>query len=212
MNIQLHDDYVYTRQLDLNLADQKHAAYVMYEYIASNFRSDSKTDYNRGYAPFTTNLYAQFNYFLYPIPGLHELFKEIKKTFYECYSLYYNGTPPKEQFYTQAWLNVYRKGEFIDWHSHWPPEFESWHGFYCVDVEPDSSTTYRVFGRVPEKEDIVIASSDNLLVLSRSDGDTHRSSDWHNEHKARITVAFDIIPMAKLYDRGLNEKNHWVPI
>jgi hypothetical protein len=112
----------------------------------------------------------------------------------------------------QAWLNVYRTGEFIDWHSHWPAEFESWHGFYCVDVEPNSSTTYRLFGKIPEKDDIVVTSQDNLLVISRSDGDYHRSSEWNNPDKPRITVAFDIIPMSKLYERRNYEKNHWIPI
>ena len=205
MNIQLHNDYVYTRQLDLNLAEQKYAARTMYEYIMTNFTSNRETDYNKGMAPQTTSLYAQYNYFLYPIPGLHELFEKVKETFHACHSA-------NEPFYIQAWLNVYRAGEFIEWHSHWPPEFESWHGFYCVDVEPDSSTTYRLFGRIPEKDDIVVPSRDNLLVLSRSDGDNHRSSEWTHKDRPRITVAFDIIPISKLYDRRNYEKNHWIPI
>jgi hypothetical protein len=211
MNIQLHKEYVYTRQLDLNLAEQRHSAYVMYEYINSNFSPDGITDYSRGHAPSTTNVFAQYNYFLYPIPGLHELYEATKETFHKCHSQYCNSNT-KDQFYIQAWLNVYRAGDFIDWHSHWPPEFESWHGFYCVDVEPDSYTTYRVFGRIPEVEDIVIPSKDNLIVMSRSDGDVHRSSEWDRADKARITVAFDIVPMSKLYDRGWNDKNHWIPI
>lgn len=212
MDIQLHNDYVYTRQLDLDLAEQRYAARTMYEYIMSNFTSNRETDYNRGLAPQTTNLYAQYNYFLYPIPGLHELFNEIKETFHKCYLRHYNGTLPTEPFYTQAWLNVYREGEFIDWHSHWPAEFESWHGFYCVDVEPNSSTTYRLFGNIPEKDDIVVPSQDNLLVISRSDGDIHRSSEWNNLYKPRITIAFDIIPRSELYNRKNYEKNHWIPI
>jgi hypothetical protein len=94
----------------------------------------------------------------------------------------------------------------------WQPEYESWHGFYCIDVEPDSYTTYRVFGRVPEKDDIVIHSKDNLLVISKSDGDFHRSSKWENEDKPRITVAFDIIPSHKLVEGNHVSLNHWIPI
>jgi hypothetical protein len=205
VDIKLHNDYVYTRRLDLNLAEQQYAARTMYEYIMTNFTSNCETDYNKGTAPQTTSLYAQYNYFLYPIPGLHKLFEKIKETFHACHSA-------KEPFYVQAWLNVYRAGEFIDWHSHWPAEFESWHGFYCVDVEPDSSTTYRLFGKIPEQDDIVVPSQDNLLVMSRSDGDHHRSSEWNNLDKPRITVAFDIIPVSELYNRGNYEKNHWIPI
>jgi hypothetical protein len=205
VDIKLHNDYVYTTQLDLDLADQRHSARLMYEYIASNFSPNGKTDYPIK-STTTTKLYAQYNYFMYPNPGSHELYEKIKETFYKCLG------PSKEKFYMQAWLNVYRTGEFIDWHGHWPAEFESWHGFYCVDVEPDSFTTYRVFGRIPEQEDIVVPSRDNLLVMSRSDGDVHRSSEWTNPNKARITIAFDIVPMSKLYDRKNYEPNHWVPI
>jgi hypothetical protein len=204
MNIQLHNDYVYTRQLDLNLADQQYSAHLMNEYIAANFKSNPAIDYPVKSAA-TTKLYAQYNYFMYPFPGLYELYKAVKETFHYC-------CKSDEKFYSQAWLNVYRAGDYIDWHSHWPPEFESWHGFYCVDVEPDSSTTYRLFGNRPEVDDIVVTSQDNLLVISRSDGDVHRSSEWNNPDKPRITVAFDIIPMGKLYDRRNYEPNHWVPI
>jgi hypothetical protein len=206
VDIKLHSDYVYTRQLDLDLDEQRYAARTMYEYIASSFVPNGVTDYStKGRSTLTTNLYAQYNYFLYPIPGLHQLYEKIKETFHTCHSA-------TEPFYMQAWLNVYRTGEFLDWHTHWGAEFESWHGFYCVDVEPDSSTTYRLFGRRPELDDIVIPSKDNLLVISRSDGDTHRSSEWNYKDRPRITVAFDIVPVSKLYERRNYEKNHWIPI
>jgi hypothetical protein len=204
MDIQLHKNYVYTRQLDLNLADQQYSARLMAEYIAKNFKSNPSIDYPVK-STATTKLYAQYNYFMYPFPGLHELYNTVKETFHHC-------CKSTEPFYTQAWLNVYRTGDYIDWHSHWPPEFESWHGFYCVDVEPDSSTTYRLFGERPEIDDIVVPSRNNMLVLSRSDGDVHRSSEWNHLDRPRITVAFDIIPMSKLYDRRNYEPNHWVPI
>ena len=45
VDIKLHNDYVYTTQLDLDLADQRHSARLMYEYIASNFSPNGKTDY-----------------------------------------------------------------------------------------------------------------------------------------------------------------------
>ena len=37
----------------------------------------------------------------------------------------------------------YKEGDFIDWHTHWPKEKNTWHGFFCVDCEP-SYTTYRL--------------------------------------------------------------------
>ena len=83
MNIQLHNDYVYTRQLDLNLADQQYSAHLMNEYIAANFKSNPAIDYPVKSAA-TTKLYAQYNYFMYPFPGLYELYKAVKETFHYC--------------------------------------------------------------------------------------------------------------------------------
>lgn len=211
MDIQLHNEYVYTRQLDLNLEEQRFSANLMYEFIKDNFTSDGKTDYN-GHSTLTTKLFEEYNYLMYPVPGSHALYDSIKETFHACNRHMWSGEEPEEHYYIQCWLNFYRKGEFIDWHPHWPEEFNSWHGFYCVDVEPDSCTTYRVQGRIPEKDDIVIPSKDNLIVLSTSGRDVHRSSEWNDPDRARITIAFDIVPANKLFGRGWSDINHWIPI
>jgi hypothetical protein len=203
MNIILHNDYVYTKELNLNLTDQRNSAHSMYNYIKVNFTPDPKTDYI-GKSTLTTNLYQQYNYLMYPFPGLHELYNSIKETFHLI-------NTKNTNFYIQCWLNFYRKGEFIDWHGHWHQDFQSWHGFYCVDVEPESYTTYRVFDRVEGEDDIIIPSKDNLLVITRSGDNSHRSSEWNND-KPRITVAFDIVPSNKLHERRWCEKNHWIPI
>jgi predicted RNA binding protein YcfA (HicA-like mRNA interferase family) len=113
---------------------------------------------------------------------------------------------PDEQFYIQCWLNFYRKGEFIDWHAHWDPHYKSWHGFYCVSGK-GSHTTYKL--PPDHKKEVVIPTVMNQIVLSKSDGDIHRSSDWKEDYP-RITIAFDIVPGKMISEsRWIN---HWIPI
>jgi hypothetical protein len=42
---------------------------------------------------------------------------------------------------------------------------------------------------------ITIPSYDGLCVIGKSEGDGHRSSEWLNDGKFRVTIAFDIIPV-----------------
>jgi hypothetical protein len=105
----------------------------------------------------------------------------------------------------KSWLNVYRAGQKIDWHGHWAEESKVWHGFYCAQVG-DSATYYKI----PEvKEVITVPSKEGLLVMGKSAGDKHRSSDWQDNAMPRITLAFDIIPI-----ESINNKlsvNHYLP-
>jgi hypothetical protein len=175
----------------------------MYDLIKKNF-SENKKDYT-GQSTLTTQLFKSYNLLMYPLPEFHELFNEIKKMFFEIIEK--DITISKKKYYIQCWLNYYKKGDFIDWHRHWPRETKSWHGYYCVDTE-GSFTSYII----PNNEDkiIDIISEDNLLIMSKSDGDRHRSSEWLNNDRPRITIAFDIVPREYIcYDILLN---HWVPV
>jgi hypothetical protein len=168
---------------------------------------------------------------LYPLPAIHELYFEIQNYFRFATESYFKE-PYKEKHFIQCWLNVYNKGDFIDWHHHdWnsnrPNKPRAWHGFFCVDVEPNSKTSYKWKG---VNEVIDIQSKNGLMVMGISDGDVHKSSAW-NEDNPRITIAFDIVPEKHIfYDDGrsnlvkfLNNNNspkeiiqaytnHWVPI
>jgi hypothetical protein len=137
---------------------------------------------------------------MYPLYGFHDLYKNIQTVFKQI-------AQTDEPHYIQCWLNVYNKGDFIEWHKHFPPQVQSWHGFYCLDVEPGSYTSYRV----PHLNHVTdIPSQDNLLVITRSAGDEHRSSEWPFEDRPRITIAFDILPQRHIWwDQWLN---HWIPI
>ena len=207
----LINNYLYTDFLNLDINQIKESCLEMKDFINSNIVDDGTGyDKNKGlHVPPEAKLFSQYNLFMYPFPGFYDLYKEIQQRFHYA-NAHQNGDSIKNiKYYTQCWLNVYRAGDYIDWHYHWEPEVKAWHGFYCVDVEPNSETSYRI----PGKDDVHIRSQNNLLVISKSDGDLHKSSEWDDTSRPRITIAFDIIPSDKLYDGFYNKKvNHWVPI
>jgi hypothetical protein len=199
------DDTLYTRKLDLDLTVQKTTANNMYEFIRTNFVDD-----NSGYtgqSTLTTKLFNKYNYLLYPVPGNNELYHAIKDTFYAA--LNHSNWYKEKNYYIQCWLNFYNKGDYIDWHHHGSQEMQSWHGFYCVDVEPNSFTTYKL----PNKNhETVVKSENNLIVIGPTNGDLHKSSEWEHNYP-RITIAFDITSGDILFERNMwQTHNHWIPI
>lgn len=206
MELKLYEDYLYTRKLDLDLHTQRLTADIMYNFVKERF---STSDHS-GQDTMVYELYLKYNYFMYALPGIHELYTSVKETFIECIKHKNNGVDPYGgKYYIQCWLNFYNKGQFIDWHKHWPSEYKAWHGFYCLDVEPDSSTFYKL----PNGTLLDVKSENNLLVLGPSDGDEHRSSDW-NQDKPRVTIAFDIVPAEIMFKTNTTFviDNHWVPL
>jgi hypothetical protein len=208
MDLKLYEDYIYTRKLDLDTEQQRKNAHSIHDHLVDKY-FDHPPTYNGGSS--VTKYYGYYNYLTYAFPEMQKLFTNIRETFNAANNHAWNGNPPDNEYYIQCWLNYYEKGEFIDWHGHLLPEARGWHGFYCVDVEPNSSTTYKLNGK-----QIEIKSEDNLIVIGKSIDDLHRSSEWL-ENKPRITIAFDISPI-KNFD-GLDEcKNemgkifHWIPL
>jgi len=206
MTINNIENYIHTKKINLDLVEMKLKSYQMYYHIKKTFAL-GKNHYS-GHSTMTTQLFQQYNLLLYPVsPEFHSLYKEICLMFKEiCPKDEFDNN----QFYMQCWLNFYRKGEFIDWHGHWPANTLSWHGFYCVDCEP-SKTTYKL----PNSDNqIDIPSENNLLVMSPSDGDQHRTWPW-DENRPRITIAFDVVNRKTVME-GWNDgnlpDNHWIPI
>jgi hypothetical protein len=187
----LYENYVLTKQLNLDLIKLKSSCQLMHDLIEKNFISKKES-------LASTKIFNRYNLLLYPYPEFSNLFKEIKTMFRE-------SSLEDGDYYIQCWLNLYNKGDFIDWHNHWDQSFNSWHGFFCVDCEP-SKTSYQI----PNLDKIVdIKSKNNLLVMSKSDGDYHRTWPWIKD-SPRITIAFDIVPSGKIDpEKWLN---HWIPI
>lgn len=211
-------DYVKTKMTDLDMVEMKRICYIMYNHIKENYTSDPNSDYS-GQSTLTTQLYSQYNF-------LTALFLETNKFYFEIQKFFKESYDVKEQYMIQCWLNFYRKGEFIDWHRHWPMDVKGYHGFLCVSCEP-SKTTYRLPAKhgvqIPteliektEWETVDVESKNGLLVLSESAGDMHRTWPWEYD-EPRITIAFDMIPAKRLEKIAAtltkpNYINHWIPI
>jgi|APCry1669189665_1035243.scaffolds.fasta_scaffold02967_2 hypothetical protein len=197
------EDYVYTKKLKLDTDELKDSSMKMYELLmrlCNNRAPDPNVPY-----PITTQMFQRYNILMFPLPGFHNLFLEIQKTFNEVNK---DKSYKDEKYYIQCWLNVYdSRAPSIGWHKHWRTAQKAWHGFYCLDTEP-SSTLYRL----SNGKQFAIECKDNLLVIGKSGEDEHRSTDWTIKERPRITIAYDIVPakfLAPMYDKWLN---HWIPI
>ena len=199
--MKVYNDYIITDKLNLDLPKIKNSCYKMQTIIDEHFKEKilavEYAEDEGKLSPITTQGFEHYNLLMYGFDGLHSLYFEIQKIFRQ-----FNTS--NENHYIRCWLNIYQKGNFVDWHNHFPPNCNSWHGYFCVDCEP-SKTTYQL----PDiSEPVDIISEDNLLVLSKSAGDRHRTWPWEFEDRDRITIAFDIVPSAHT-GKFLN---HWVPI
>ena len=131
--------------------------------------------------------------------------KELNKLYYSMVDTITPLLDADTTYVIKSWLNVYRVGQKIDWHGHWPAKDRVWHGFYCAQVG-DSCTYYKI----PETKGVVtVPSEEGLLVIGKSAGDEHRSSDWQDITRPRITLAFDIIPIEAINDMLF--VNHYLP-
>lgn len=187
------DDYLYVKRCSLDLDELKRSCQRLNDVIVENFADDVT------YTPqltLTTKLFARYNTLLYPYPEFYKLYHIIRDTFLELHE--------SNEHYIQCWLNLYNKGEFIDWHGHYPSTYDSWHGYFCVDSEPSVTSYVLPGGRKFDVENI-----DNTLVIGKSEGDSHRTWPWPYD-RTRITIAFDIVPRWALINS--KSKNHWIPL
>ena len=226
MEIKKYIDGLYTADIrsSIDLKVLKKSCLQMEEIITKSFKND-ENDYG-GKSSATTQLYRKYNFLMYPLPGIHNIHFNIARVFHTCFEdSHAQRADGSEEYFIQCWLNCFKRGEFIDWHSHSDIDTGAWHGFVCVDTEPDSFTSYR-WPNNPNRKDIVIdiPSKDGFIVMGRTNGDFHRSSEWLDKKRSRITIAFDIIPRSavfggktpKDYMKAMKENpyfvNHWIPI
>ena len=197
--ITYYEDYLYS--FDLKKLDNKKLSKecLQTESYLKQYLLNKKED-NFFYGSFTTSHYNDYNLFTFPVPESIKLYEELKKYCYPFLDLNVN-------YWIQCWVNIFRKGDFIDWHGHWGPEYNVWHGFYCVDVG-NSFTEYKI----PNVKDIIkVPSKESRLIFGKSNGDRHKSSKWDNDNKPRITIAFDIVPYTTLIIEDQFSPNHFLP-
>jgi len=192
------EDYLWTvdlgQEIDKKILTMQCMA--MEKLLLSKFTVEE--DVSSVYGTFTTKLFREYNFFTFTSPEILALYSKLVT----------HLTPlidPKRQYVMQAWLNIYRSGQFIDWHTHWESELGAYHGFYCLNVG-DSKTHYRFDA---DKEKVyTVDDKDGLIVFGKSAGDEHKSSEW-NETDPRITIAFDLIPVESIKEQFII--NHYIP-
>jgi hypothetical protein len=224
MSLKKYVDGLYSVETNINLNTLKKSVSELYDIIKVHFQ-DNK-DHN-GQSTLDAELYSKYNLLMYPFPEIHQLYSEIQKNFKLC--LVDSDSSQNENYFIQCWLNYFYKGQYIDWHGHTKVDMNCWHGFFCLDTEPNSYTSYKWPLDQARKDLIVdVPSKNGTLVFGKSNGDMHRSSEWINEDYPRITIAFDIVPSRFLYKfcvqdlpepKYLNAMksdpiyvNHWIPI
>ena len=193
--ITYHEDYLYSVDIDTidNVALVEHCLEIE-QFLIENLPPVNPSWYGN----MTSAFNDKYNLLTFAGPELNKLYHEMLKQI--------SPFLEKETAYmVKSWLNVYRTGQSVNWHTHWPSPKRVWHGFYCAQVG-ESATYYKIPG---VKEVITVPSKDGRLVFGKSDGDEHRSSEWKDESMPRLTLAFDIVPVESIANKV--HGNHFIP-
>jgi len=182
-------DYLWTFQFtDIDNNKLYQTCCRVEDHFQKNFPPPPEKNY---YGCLATYYHKEYNLFSFPCSELSKLYKNMSIHFKKILR-------QNTKYYIRCWANIFKKNNNIDWHNHWDKQFKTYHGFYCVNTEGEYSS-YTQY-RIPyDNENIYkINSKDGLCVLGKSEGDLHRSSEWLNKEKHRITIAFDVIPLQVL--------------
>lgn len=187
------------------LADELKKRYAQIENLEiEGITPVDKTDLWQQSKSVSTMKWREYNVFQFHIPGIHKLYNAVSKMTKEACD-YYDINFDEQQFMIQGWFNInYAKKGKLNWHEHGGDGAPNFHGYYCVKAEP-STTHYMVFGKPFDN-----INKDNRAVLSET-GHPHAMADWEWEG-ARITVAYDVLPLKTLIENGMHQEQHWIPL
>jgi hypothetical protein len=177
---------LYTKTININNDIIKEEIYIVAKTVKTKYLKKIKNSPDQlryfGKGSLTSKLWRFYNLFSYKQNTLDLLFYEIRNFFIEIYN-------PDEDYIINSWVNIHKQGEGLPWHGHWPILAKSFHGYYCVNVEP-STTTYKFL----DNDNFFINNNkNNMIIIGKSNGDMHCTSEW-KKNEDRISIAFDIIP------------------
>lgn len=190
-------DYIVSQQLSLNLIQLRSSCEQMRRLVLDTWPNLTDPNTVKITNSLMSQLFKNYNIFMYAYPEFYSLYREIQ-------TLFRQHSKNQHPHYCQAWLNYYHTDEFITWHRHNLSLNCGYHGFFCVDTEP-SKTTYRL----QDGTEFDVIGKNNMLILSKNEGDSHRTWPWHKP-EPRITIAFDIVPATHI--DPCDRLNHWIPI
>lgn len=151
----------------------------------------------------STMKWKEYNVFQFHSYGIRNLFDAVSSMVHEACE-YYEIDFYAQQFMLQGWFNInHAHNGKLDWHEHGPDGAPNFHGYYAVNAQP-SQTHY--ITNVGEK---VNENENNVAILSEM-GHPHAMGDWDWEG-ARITIAYDVIPLKDLLNNTIQEQ-HWIPL
>jgi hypothetical protein len=131
----------------------------------------------------TTARFSSYSVFLLS-PHTLPLFFAIHETY--RYLLKALGQQPAPRF-IQCWYNIHRVGQSIPRHSHTYPFI----GVFSANAK--GSVTRYGETREDAEEDVFVEHAPGQVFLTTGPGHYHTTSPWHDEERARVTFAFDII-------------------
>ena len=172
------------------------------DYLIRAFPSNLKEGW---YGTKSTALHKKYNLFSFPCRELILLYESMVENISPLLDV-------DRGYMLKSWLNVYREGDSIKPHTHWPSSEQAWHGFYCANVGIDQSKTIYSIPNAPT--DIEVPSVNGLLVVGKSDNDRHHTSVWEDSTQPRITLAFDIVPIDSVirsHSHSGFSLNHFIP-
>lgn len=132
----------------------------------------------------TSKHYMNYNLFDYNFSQYEQCLSSIQK----CLKKF---NPEKKVYFLNAWVNIFRKDEYIHWHAHETSERKGdyYHGFICVNVE-NTNTHYKFVDGTKQ----TVQGKDGHIVMGLNDDNMHKSDPWYDSENPRITIAFDICP------------------
>lgn len=147
-------------------------------------------------SPITTSIHDKFNILTYPDEIISKLYQSIREAFYSI--------KPAGNFSIKMWLNVYKPGQYLTYHSHMPEENNAFYGH--VSVKGGGVTTYK---NTKTDEVVDYLNSDGAFVISRPDN-TIKHRTWPQSTE-RITFGFDIANIKEIAKKTA-PFNFWIPL
>lgn len=147
-------------------------------------------------SPVTTSIHDKFNILTYPDKIIFKLYSSIREAFYSI--------KPDGDFSIKMWLNVYKPGEFLNYHDHMKQKIDAFYGH--VSVKGGGVTSYK---NTETNEIVNHVNSDNTFVMSRPQ-DTVLHRTWPQDEE-RITFGFDIANVRQI-SKITAPFGFWIPL
>jgi hypothetical protein len=209
---------IFEKHLDIDLPrfseylDTKHDQILSNSVPEKNYLTDLLVKkYNKlNNAP--TKLNKKYNIFEFNNKDIQTILYSLKELVRDA-CIHYGVNFDEQDYRIRGWFNYDIKSanskEFSPlknerfFHDHLGgfgvPDF---HGYYCVNAEP-SITFYKV------EDDVFENKNKNNRLIICPNGFPHGRDDWYND-EPRVTIAYDIVPLSRLVDLGIDSNPIWI--